>query len=98
MSSADTELCVSETNRPDERTRPASHERDELRESTIYFLHSNRDGGIFSRGPAVRDPVTGFRIAHQFVRGPISLRLRFTAQNVFARGDLGGAIHEVNRN
>src|SRR5437764_1952330 len=97
MSSADAELCVSKNKRPDERTRPASHEVDEPRELTIYFLHRDRGGRIFPGGPAVRDPVAGLRIAHQFVCGPVSLCIEFAADYVLSRGDLAGAAHKVDR-
>src|SRR5436190_17422924 len=93
-----TPKCVSQKNKkPDERTRPASHVVDEPRELTINFLHRDCGGGIFPGRPAVRHPVTGFRIAYHLVRRPIGLRIRFTSDDILSCGDLVGAAHEVDR-
>src|SRR5437868_7661867 len=94
---ARTPNCVSQKQEAGRATRPASHEHDEPRKLTIYFLHCDRDGGIFPGGAAVRHPVAGFRVTHQFVRGSVSLRFEFT-DDILGRGDLVGAIHEVDRN
>src|SRR2546421_3524693 len=98
MSSTKAALCVSQKQKAGRADSAGLMNTMSLRRSTIYFLHRNRDRGRVSGGPAIRNPVTGFRIAHQFVRGPISLRLWFTAENIFGYRDLGSAIHEVNRN
>src|SRR5207248_1883125 len=95
MSSADAELFVAKTkSRTSGLGRP--HEHDKCRELTIYFLHRDRGGRIFSGGPAVRHPISGLGIAHQFVGGPVSLDLKFT-DHVLRIGDLTGAAHKIDR-
>src|SRR6185369_9314646 len=43
-----------------------------------------------------RNPVTGFRIAHEFILRAIGLRFDVGAKHLLRSDDLLGAVHEIN--
>src|SRR4029434_467117 len=65
--------------------------------SVFDLLHRDCNRRFFSGGPTIRDPVPGLWIADHFVRRTICPLVRVSADNVLRTRNIGGTIHEIDR-